>query len=131
MRIILLYICQTLLGLAFYNLAYMATLRLDFFEWGNSQNDGLYLLFVPIVILPTILITSAIKYLVTKKLDVEKFYKWSFIGTIILSLVCSVLAVSDTMWPTVVISLLTTLALVIETIILSRQLLTKGLRVKT
>jgi heme exporter protein D len=35
------------------------------------------------------------------------------------------------MWPTVVISLLTTLALVIETIILSRQLLMKGIRVKT
>ncbi len=116
MRIIILYICQTLLGLAFYNLTYMATLRLDFFEWGNSQHDGLYLLFVPIVILPTILITSVVKYFVTKKLDVEIFYKWSFTGYIFLSLICSSLVVADVMWAGVVISLLTMLVLIIETV---------------
>jgi len=103
---------------------------LDFFEWGNSQTDGLYLLFVPVVILPTIVVTSIIKYLVTKKLAVETFYKSSFIGSIILSLVCSALTVSDVMWPAVVISLLSTLALVIETVMLSKKLLATGIRVK-
>ena len=131
MRIILLYICQTLLGLAFYELAYMATLRLDFFEWGNSQNDGLYMLMVPIVLLPTILVSSVIKYFVTKKLPIEDVYKWTFIGSIVLSLICTLLAVADVLWPTVVISILTTLAIVIETIIVSRQFWTKRLNINT
>jgi hypothetical protein len=106
----------------------MATLRLDFFEWGNSQNDGLYMLIVPIVLLPTILISSIIKYLVTKKLPIEDIYKWTFIGSIVLSLICTLLAVADALWPTVVISLLTTLAIAIETIIVSRKLWTKRLK---
>ena len=131
MRTILFYVCQTLLGLAFYELAYMATLRLDFFEWGNSQNDGLYLLFVPMVLLPTILVASIIKYFVTKKLNVENIYKWSFLVTIGSIVISTFLAVIDALWPTLVISLLTTLAIIIETIVLSRQLLTKGLKVKT
>jgi hypothetical protein len=110
----------------------MATLRLDFFEWGNSQNDGLYLLFVPMVLLPTILVSSVVKYLVTKKLEIENIYKWSFMGTIISSLVCTFLTVADELWPIVVLSILTTLAIVIETITLSRQLLgKKAARVRT
>jgi hypothetical protein len=108
----------------------MATLRLDFFEWGNSQNDGLYMLMVPIVILPTILIASIIKYLVTKKLSIESIYKWSFVGSIVFSLICSLLAVADVLWPTVVISIIVTIAIVIETIILTRQFLTKGVKAK-
>jgi hypothetical protein len=131
MKTVLYYICQVLLGLAFYNLAYMATLRLDFFEWGNSQNDGLYMLIVPIVLLPTILVSSTIKYFVTKRLPIEDIYNWSFIVSIVLSLICTLLAVADALWSTVVISLLTTLAIVIETIIVSRQLWTKRLSIKT
>ncbi|MEH0154511.1 hypothetical protein V6R21_10230 [Limibacter armeniacum] len=131
MRIILFYLGQALLGLAFYELAYMATLRLDFFEWGNSQNDGLYLLFVPMVLLPIILVASIVKYFVTKKMNVENIYKWSFLVTIGSIVISTFLAVIDALWLTLVISLLTILTIIIETIILSRQLLTKGLKVKT
>ena len=131
MRIILFYLGQALLGFAFYELAYMATLRLDFFEWGNSQNDGLYILFVPVFLLPTILVVSFIKYLVMKKLNVGVFYKWSFLFTMGSIVISTLLAVGDALWSTLVISLLTTLVIVIETIILSRQFLTKGLKVKT
>jgi hypothetical protein len=130
MKTILYYICQALLGLAFYNLAYMATLRLDFFEWGNSQNDGLYMLIVPLVLLPTILISSIIKYFVTKRLPIEDIYKWTFIGLIILSLICTFLAVADALWPTVVISLLATVAIVIETVIVARKLWTKRIKIE-
>jgi uncharacterized membrane protein len=109
----------------------MATLRLDFFEWGNSQNDGLYMLMVPMVLLPTILISSIIKYFLTKRLPIENVYKWTFIGSIVLSLICTLLAVADALWPTVVISLLTTLAIVIETVMVSRQFWTKRLNIRT
>jgi hypothetical protein len=86
---------------------------------------------VPIVLLPTILVSSTIKYFVTKRLPIEDIYKWSFIVSIVLSLICTLLAVADALWSTVVISLLTTLAIVIETIIVSRQLWTKRLSIKT
>ena len=131
MKTILYYICQALLGFAFYNLAYMATLRLDFFKWGNSQNDGLYMLMVPIVLLPTILVSSIIKYFLTKKLPLENVYKWTFLGSIVLSLICTLLAVADVLWPTVVIAFLTTVTIVIETIIVSRQFWAKRIKVKT
>lgn len=131
MRLIVFYISQTLLGVAFYNLTYLPTLRLDLFEWGNSNNDGLYLLFVPFVLLPTILVISTIKYFVTRKLDLETFYKWSFIISIASSLICTLLVFADVLWPTVIISLLTTMFIVIETIILSRQFLTNKIDVKT
>jgi len=130
MRIILFYVSQTLLGVAFYNLAYLPTMRIDFFKWGSSNTDGLYLLFIPFVLLPTILVTSVIKYLVTKKLDVENTYKWTFIVSIVTSVICTLLVLVDALWPAVVISLLTAIAIVIETIILSRQFLTKGRDVK-
>jgi hypothetical protein len=131
MWIILFYVSQTLLAIAFYNLAYLPTMRIDFFKWGNSNTDGLYLLVVPFVLLPTILVTSMIKYLVTKKLDIENIYKWTFVISIFTSVTCTLLVFADALWPTVVIALLTVIAIVIETIILSRQFLTKGHDVKT
>lgn len=131
MRLILFYLSQTLLGVAFYNLTYLPTLRLDFFEWGNSNNDGLYLLFVPFVLLPTILVTSTIKFFVTKQFDLETFYKWSFIISISSSLICTLLVFADALWPTVIISLLTTIFIVVETILLSRHFLTNRIDVKT
>ena len=89
------------------------------------------MLIVPIVLMPTILITSIVKYLAIRKLTIENIYKWSFIGSIVSSLICALLAVADVLWPTVLISLLTTVVIVIETIILSRQFLTKEINVKT
>lgn len=127
MKPALFYVIQTLLGVAFYNVAYLPTLRLDVFQWGNSSTDGLYLLFVPFVLLPTILVTSALKFFVTKKLDVSAFYKRSFTISIASSLICTLLVFADALWPTVIISFLTTLFIVVETILISRQLWKKGL----
>lgn len=125
MRIILLYICQIVIAFAFYSLAYLATLRLDFFEWGNSQQHGLYMLMVPIVLLPTILVSSLVKYLVTRKLPIESTYKWSFMGSMVSSIICTLLAVADLLWLTLIFALMTMLVEVVEIIILSRQFLIK------
>ena len=127
MRIVLLYGCQTLLVVALYNLTYLPTIRIDFFEWGNSNTDGLYLLLVPFVLLPTILVISVIKYFVTKKLNFEKMYRWSFLVSIVSVIICTFLVVVDALWPTVVISFLTMVTIIIETFIISRQLLIKKL----
>ena len=131
MRLILYYICQALLGLAFYNLGSLATDRLDYFEWGNSKSDGLYLLMVPVVLLPIILVASLVKYLVTKKMDIENTYKWSFIGSIVSSVVCTLFVIADTLWPAVILSILTVILIVIETIILSRRFLKRRYKIKT
>ncbi len=131
MRIILLYICQIIIALGFYSLAYMATLRLDFFEWGSSQQDGLYMLMVPIVLLPTILVSSLVKYFVTRKLPIESTYKWSFMGSMVSSIICTLLAVADLLWLALVIALMTMLVEVVEIIILSRQFLIKKADIKT
>lgn len=121
MRLILFYIIQTLLVVTFLNVAYLPTLRLDFFEWGNSQNDGLYLLFMPMVFLPTILVVSTIKYFVTKKLKSDNPYKWSFLISIASGLICTLLVFADALWATLVISMLTVIVIVIETFFHLRQ----------
>jgi hypothetical protein len=109
----------------------MATLRLDFFEWGSSQQDGLYMLMVPIVLLPTILVSSLVKYFVTRKLPIESTYKWSFMGSMVSSIICTLLAVADLLWLALVIALMTMLVEVVEIIILSRQFLIKKADIKT
>jgi uncharacterized membrane protein len=71
------------------------------------------------------------KYLVTRKLPIEDIYRWSFVGSIVLSLICTGLAVADALWSAVVIAILTTLGVIIETIIVSRQFWTNGLKINT
>ena len=123
MRQILFYIIQTLLVLTFLNVAYLPTLRIDFFG-GNSNADGLYLLSMPMVFLPTILIVSVIKYFVTKKLKSESIYKWSFLISIASGVICTLLIVADALWATIIISMLTVIVIVAETLVHLRQRLT-------
>ena len=127
MRLVLFYVSQTMLVVALYNLTYLPTISMDFFEWGNSNTDGLYLLVVPFVLLPTILVASIIKYWVTKKLNIEDKYKWSFLVSIVSVIICTFLVVIDALWPTVVIAFLTMVTIIIETFIVSRQLMSKKL----
>jgi hypothetical protein len=67
-------------------LAYLPTLKIDFFSWGNSKNDGLYLLVVPMILLPLIIVFSIIKYLILRKIDTTFLFRNSFILTIVVVL---------------------------------------------
>jgi len=125
MRIILFYVCQILLGFVFIYLTYLPTIVMDFFSWGSSTTDGLYLLFVPFVLLPTILVTSIVKYFVTKGLILDVIYKLSYTISIACGLICTFMIIVDALWPAVIISLLATVTITIETVIVSRQLLGK------
>lgn len=125
MRIILFYIIQTLLVLTFLNVAYLPALGIDFFG-GSSNADGLYLLAVPIVLLPTILFVSIIKYFVTKNMKSERIYKWSFLISIATGVICTLLVIVDALWATIIMSMLTVIVIVAETFIHLRQrLITK------
>ena len=121
MRLILFFIGQVLLGLAFFYLTYLPTYRIDFFEWGNKNTDGLYLLIVPFYLLPTIVLISIMKFFVTKGLKLTDTYKWSFAVSIASGLICTFLVIGDALWPTIVISMISTIAIVIETLITSRR----------
>jgi len=124
MRLILFYIIQTLLTLTFLYVAYLPTFRIDVFKWGNNNTDGLYLLVVPIVFLPTVLAVSVIKYFVTKGLNHYRLYKWSFIISIASGLTCTFFVFVDALWATIVISILTAIVIIVETFVYQRQNLT-------
>ena len=72
------YLIQLILISLFGWLSYLPTRMLDFFAWGNSRSDSLYLLFVPVVLLPLIIFVSILKYYLLARTKVRSFYKQSY-----------------------------------------------------
>lgn len=122
MRTVLFYVCQILLGLGIYSIGYLGTYRIDYFSWGNSNADGLYLLFIPVVNFPVILVVSLVKYLVVRKWQINSLYKWSFLGWLFFSLMCALLVLADAMWSGLVVSLLTAVGILMETVLVTRKI---------
>lgn len=91
MRIILFYSNQLILVALLIYLAYLPTLKTDVFNWGNTNNDGLYLLVVPIVLLPLVIFFSTVKYLIIRKIDAPIAYKFSFILPVVIVLLDSLI----------------------------------------
>ena len=63
-------------GIFFYE-SYLQTFKLDVFPWGNSNNDGLYLLIIPYILLPSLLILLSLKWLILRKSTIANYFKSS------------------------------------------------------
>lgn len=78
------------------------------------------------VLIPTIVVVSILKFFVTMglrtPLQLTPAYKWSFIVPIASGLICHFLLGLSTTWFTILVSGTMTMAIVIETIGLSRRL---------
>lgn len=124
--LILFYIAQAVLGLTFFYLTYLLTYTVDFFPWGSSKADRFFLIVLPLVLLPTILVVSIFRFLVAmglqKPLQLTPAYKWRFIVPIASGLICHFLLGLGTTWFTILLSVTMTITIVVETLGLSRRL---------
>jgi hypothetical protein len=83
MRSLLYYFVQIVLIGSFFYMAYLPTLKIDFFTWGNNHIDGLYLLVVPMILLPLVIVFSLLKYWIVRKMNNAVFLKLAFLITIV------------------------------------------------
>lgn len=125
MRTVLYYFVQFVLIASLIYLAYLPTLKIDFFPWGNNKNDGLYLLVVPMVLLPMLLVFSLLKYFIVRKADTSVFFKWTFTFTIFIgvlnTLIVSVSSSNEGLFAVTLISLSVSAFLFIEVIRFTRN----------
>jgi hypothetical protein len=133
MRLILFYtwllvfcIGQAVLVLTFFYLTYLLTHTLDFFAWGSSKADRFFLIILPFRLIPIIVVVSIIKFFVTMKLQtplqLPTVYKWNFVVAIASGMICHFLLGVDATWWAFTLSGTITIAIVIETLWLSRRL---------
>lgn len=59
--------------------------KLNFFPWGNTDNDGLSFLVLPICIGPIMILLSICKYLIIRTLEINLFYKTNYLIIALLS----------------------------------------------
>jgi hypothetical protein len=75
---ILVTVVMTFISLTCFYVSYLPTLTMDLFPWGDSTRDGLYLLIVPIFLIPLILVLSLIKWTLLRKLALPSYIKFSW-----------------------------------------------------
>ncbi len=125
MKKVIYFLTQIVLITSFLYLAYLPTLKIDFFSWGNNKNDGLYLLVVPMILLPLLIVFSVLKYFVVKKAKVSIFFKWTFSFTIFIgilnTLIVSVSSSNGGLLAVTSISLAVSTFLLIEVIMFFRN----------
>lgn len=58
---------MSVMAICFVAILYTLSYRLDLFPWGSSQHDGLFMIVIPIWILPIIYVLSFIRWLIRKE----------------------------------------------------------------
>jgi hypothetical protein len=95
-------------------ISYLPTLTLDLFPWGSSTTDGLYLLFVPLFLIPLILVLSVVKWLLTRRTTLPHYIKYSWTLLIWLGLTVIFPLIADGMWMIIIPSFIIGLVYVRE-----------------
>jgi hypothetical protein len=95
---ILLTVVMTFISLTCFYVSYLPTLTMDLFPWGDSTRDGLYLLIVPIFLIPLILVLSLIKWTLLRKLALPNYIKFSWTLLIWLGLTVIFPLIADGQW---------------------------------
>ncbi len=66
----------------FYYSAYLQSFKVDYFLWGTN-NDGLFLLVIPLIILPILVLLSIMKWFLIKRSNISAIIKnghWVYIA---------------------------------------------------
>jgi hypothetical protein len=95
-------------------ISYLPTLTLDLFPWGSSTTDGLYLLIVPLFLIPLILVLSVVKWLLTRRTTLPHYIKYSWTLLIWLGLTVIFPLIADGMWMIIIPSFIIGLVYVRE-----------------
>ncbi len=71
-------------------MAYLQTFMLEEFKWGNVNNDGLYFLVIPFIVLPIIFTLGLVKWMILRKLSIDillRISQWIYLvmGLVILA----------------------------------------------
>ncbi|MDH5609352.1 MAG: hypothetical protein OEY56_07715 [Cyclobacteriaceae bacterium] len=106
---------------------YLNTYLLDFFAWGNSTRDGLYLLVVPVGILPAILVLSVLEWAVIRKIKIPAYVKASLYGSVFIGLIVTFCSIFEMYWTGFVIACLGSVGILIELIIIANPLTRRSL----
>jgi hypothetical protein len=95
-------------------ISYLPTLTVDLFPWGNSTTDGLYLLIVPLFLMPLILVLSVVKWLLARRTTLPDYIKYSWTLLIWLGLTVIFPLIADGMWMIIIPSFIIGLVYVRE-----------------
>ena len=121
MRLILLILfILTKASIIFYA-GYLNTFKIDKFNWGNSNNDGLYLLIIPFVILPVILILSALEWVLIKNSRYPGYVKIGLCLSIFIILIITTCSIFEMYWVGFLIACIGSIGIMIESIFLAVQ----------
>lgn len=101
---------------------YLNTLKIDFFSWGNSNVDGLYLLVIPIVILPAVLILSILEWFMIRKIKKPLYVKMSLYGALSLGIIITICSIFEIFWASFLAACIGSIILLITTIVAKPQL---------
>ncbi len=121
-KLLLIYLVQLILTISFFYMAYLQTFMLEVFEWGNVNNDGLYLLLIPFIVLPIILIAGLVKWMVLRKLRIDILFRISQWIYLVMGLVILASSSVQSYWLGFVIGIAGGVLSSIEPIFLKRNL---------
>ncbi len=102
--------------IAFVYSGYLISLLIDWFPWGKS-NDGLYLLFIPIVVLPGLFLFSCFEWMMVRKFEISNIMKLGIFTPFLLGLIVMEFLDYDFFWLSLVITLVTSIALILGSIV--------------
>lgn len=109
MRRKLYFVNQLLLVLLFAYYMMLPTFLVDYFPWGNSNNDGLYMLVIPIVFYPLIIFFAVVKYLIVRKRLIRRISKRSTFFQMLLPIIAGIAAMGGGSNEALLLSSITTL----------------------
>lgn len=120
----LIWIFLIMVGIAFlfFYMAYLQTFKLDAFTWGNSSNDGLYLLVIPLILLPSIFILGMIKWALVRNSNAPIYLKRSHFMYIALSLLIFIFSSVESYWAGLIVGLFAGVLSVIEPFLLRHKI---------
>lgn len=75
---------MAIMAICFVAILYTLSYRLDLFPWGSSQHDGLFMIVIPIWILPIVYVLSFIKWLITRKRNPHRFRRGANVAIYVL-----------------------------------------------
>ncbi len=120
-KILSLSIINILIAVSFGCMAYLQTYLINYFEWGSTNNDGLFMIIVPLYVMPILFLLLLIKGVVLRKLKLPVIVKKSYIAYFVLTVLIFGTISSGTSLFAMVLSLIAGILAIIESFYIIRE----------
>ena len=114
---------MALIAGTFFYTAYLQTYMMDEFKWGSSNHDGLYLLVIPVVLLPLLIVLNSLKWFILRRLDIDFYLKRSHFLYVSLGLLIFIFASLEGYAIGLLLGVIAGVLAIIEAIILGKKLM--------